>query len=248
MNSKVAPLLVVLLLLVLAGAAAPPARAAGFTIDVDGTLYSIDCRASKAKKLGVVRSGGEGAPLVLTDLGTTPAGALYGVSDGSLYKIDVKDPGRSRKVGEHGLLGPYGFCISPDARAYANTADGGFHEIDLGNGKSARVGSMGGGFRASGDLVFIGEKLYSSVKDADGVETLVQIDPRTGAARKIGAIVAADGANVANVFGLILDDGGLFGLTAGGTIVLIDPKTARAQVLDFMTIRFWGASDAVIVL
>ncbi|MCY0725546.1 hypothetical protein OVW19_27805, partial [Klebsiella pneumoniae] len=66
-------------------ALAAPALAGGYAIALDGTLYSIDCGSARATPLGVVRAGG-GAPLVLTDLGTAPAGAIYGLSETSLYR------------------------------------------------------------------------------------------------------------------------------------------------------------------
>src|SRR5262245_37427111 len=91
-------------LFVLVLLASPALAGGGFTIDFDGTLYAIDCATSRTQKLGVVRAGG-GDPLVLTDLGTGPRGALYGISDVALYAIDTKDPGKSRRIGDHGLVG-----------------------------------------------------------------------------------------------------------------------------------------------
>lgn len=233
--------LVLVLVLVLESVA--KAGAGGYTNTLDGSLYLIDPRTSKSSRLGTIQHAGQ--TLVLTDLGTTPRGRVYGIHEAALYEVNLKDPSKSRLVGAHDLSGPYGFCIGPDGVGYANTNDGGFYTIDLGTAKATKVGDMGGGFIASGDLVFAGERLYSAVKDAAGVETLITIDPKTGKATRIGAFTDPDGKNVRNVFGLISDEG-LYGLTAGGLIVVIDPKTAATQVPDITTTKFWGATDALL--
>lgn len=236
---------VIVVALALLAAVPVAALADGYTIDVDGTLYTIDCKARKATKLGVVRGDDAASAITLTDLGTTPRNALYGVSGNALWAIDLEAPSRSQWVGEHGLRHPYGFCISPEGIAYANTAKGEFCRIDLETGHATIIGPMGGGFGASGDLIFIGGKLLSSVKDDNDVETLVTIDAKTGGAMRIGPIVDPLGNGIANVFGLIEDGGTLYGLTASGLVVTIDTETGNAGVADSMTIRFWGASNSI---
>lgn len=224
-----------------------PARAGdpepGFAVDREGFLWEIRCSAGKVERKGKVEVGG--ASPELCDLAFTADGYLFGISpDGALYMIDQEDPTRSVRVGDHGLIDPYGMVAVGNV-LLVNTRGGGVHVIDRKTAESSPVGQMGGGFRASGDIALMGEKVYSSVKDASGREHLVELDPKTGAARDVGAFVDGEGRAIANVFGLIVEAGELYGVTSGGDLLKIDPKTGRCAVLLRTGTTFWGATDRI---
>lgn len=215
---------------------------AAFAIDVEGNLYQVDCVKARYRKLGKVRVPGEANEIpVLCDLAATPDGYLYAVSETTLYLVNLADPTKSKKIGEHGLYAPYGMGFL-SGRLVVNTADGRVFTLDPETARPTEVGPMGGGFVASGDVDALGDRVYSSVKDDDGVETLVEIDLATGRARRIGAFVDETGEAVSHVFGLIEMKGSLFGLTSGGRLLRVDPKTARCKSLLRTSIPWWGAS------
>lgn len=213
----------------------------GFAVDRQGNLYSVRCSAGKVEQLGRIQVGT--AVPELCDLAATADGYLYGISpDGSLYLIDQEDPSRSVRVGAHGLDDPYGMVAVGNV-LLVNTRGGGVHVVDRKTAESSPVGAMGGGFRASGDIALVGDKVFSAVKDAAGREHLVELDPKTGAARDVGAFTDGDGNHVPDVFGLIVEAGELYGVTSRGDLVRIDTKTARCALLARTGINFWGATD-----
>ncbi len=233
--------------LALAWVAAPASTSGGephldYAVDVDGALYEIDLAALTTRRLGHVRAG-DRAP-VLGDLVATPDGYLFGISTTSVFRINLSDPADSIYVGEHGLVNPYGVGLGPDGQAYAATRDGRLFVLDPTTARTREVGALGGGFVTSGDLALAGDVFYASVKDAARVEHLVVVDPRTGAARHVAPFRdAATGAAVSDVYGLVCRDGTLFGLTAAGEILRVDPTTARCTVVARTGISWWGATE-----
>lgn len=217
-----------------------------FLIDIQGNLYQIDCLTVEYHKVGQVRIPSEaksgGATPILCDLANTPDGYLYGISDTSLYLINLTSPEKSRKIGDHGLANPYGMT-AVGMTLLVNTSAGEVHTLDRKTAKPTRVGPMGGSWAASGDIAYIGKKLFSSVKDAKGTEHLVRLDEKTGKATRIGAFKDERGNAIPHVYGLIDRAGQLFGVTVGGDIIRIDPKTARCKILKKTNVRWYGATS-----
>lgn len=214
-----------------------------FAVDMTGKLYRLRCAEAQLEPLSTVEVQGQNP--VLVDLAATPDGYLYGISDqGELCLIDQEDASRSVKIGSTGLASPYGM-VALGERLIVNTRAGDVYEVDRRSGQATRLGSMGGGWQASGDIAVLGETVYASVKDGNRREHLVTLDPRTGAARLVGAFVDQDGAPVADVFGLIVEGGQLYGVTQGGDLLRIDPRTGRCTLLLRTGKRFYGATDAL---
>lgn len=226
----------------------PPAedREEDFAVDVDGNLYGIDCLAIRYRRIGRVEvPASDGRPKetpTLCDLASTADGYLYGISDTSLYLINLEDPTRSVRVGDHGLGGPWGMSAAGGSLV-VNTRGGQVYLLDRKSGEPTLLGPMGGGWAASGDIAFVGDRIVSSVKDPGGQEHLVELDPRTGKATPVGPLRDGQGRAIPNVFGLIDRQGQLFGVTSSGDILRIDPRTARCQVLLRTGIPWWGASS-----
>jgi hypothetical protein len=227
--------------------ALPPAFAGDdercFAVDQGGNLFRLRCAEATVEPLGRVEV--QGANPVLVDLAATPDGYLYGIADdGSLCLLDQEDPRRSVVVGNTGLSSPYGMVALGD-RLIVNTRAGEVWTVDRRTGQATRLGAMGGGWSASGDIAVLGERVYSSVKDAARREHLVELDPATGAARRIGAFVDQDGKQLHDMFGLVVEQGVLYGVTRGGDLVRIDPATGRCVVLLRTGKQFYGATDAL---
>lgn len=214
-----------------------------FAVDMTGQLYRIRCSQAEVEPLGTVEVKGKNP--VLVDLAATPDGYLYGISDqGELCLIDQEDPRRSVAIGATGLSSPYGM-VALGERLIVNTRAGEVWALDRRTGQATRVGGMGAGWSASGDMAVLGDKVYASVKDAARREHLVTLDPATGAARQVGAFVDQDGRAVSDVFGLVVEKGILYGVTQGGDLLEVDPASGRCKLLLRTGKRFYGATDAL---
>lgn len=216
-----------------------------YAVDEGGALYRIDCERLSSERVGqieVPRADGTVERPVLSDLAATPDGYLYGIGDGGLYLINLTDPTKSRRIGDHGLTGPWGMC-AVGATLLVNTSGGGAYLVDRRTAEATPLGPMGGPWVASGDIATLGARIVSSVKDGARREHLVTLDPQSGRATLVGVLETADGAPVGAVFGLIDRKGVLYGLTSDGAILRIDPATARCVVLRRTGIRWWGATS-----
>ena len=234
-----------LLLLLLAVPARGDERVPDYAVDVEGVLYAVDCEKLVFTRMARIEArladGSVDRP-VISDLASTPDGYLYAISDRSLYLVNLSDPSRSQRLGEHGLTGPWGMGAVGSVLV-VNTSGGEVHLVDRRTAQTTRVGAMGAPWVASGDVAMAGERLVSSVKDGARREHLVTIDPETGAAREAAPFRDPRGQAVGNVFGLIERGGVLYGLTSGGDVLEIDPATARVKVLRRTGIRWWGATS-----
>mgnify|MGYP000060360189 CR=1 FL=1 len=213
-----------------------------YAVDVDGALYAVDLENLTTRRLGHIRAGDD-AP-VLGDLVATPDGFLYGISTTSIYRIDLVDTTLSTKVGDHGLVNPYGVGLGNDGQVYAMTSDGRLFVIDPATARSHEVGALGGGFVASGDLAVMNDVVYASVKDPARREHLVTVDPATGAACTIALFTdVVTNAPISNVFGLVCSKGILYGLTSTGAIMRVNPTNGRCTILTNTGISWWGATE-----
>lgn len=212
-----------------------------YAVDLEGNLWEIDCEKLEMRKAGVVRAGFERP--VLVDLAATPDGYLYGISLDALYLVKLGKPEESVKIGTHGLAAPYGMSIAPDGSLLVNTRGGDVYTLDKKTARPRFVGRMGGGFGSSGDIAIAGDIVVSSCKQANGGEHLCRLDPRTGAATDIGAMIDQNGNAVDNVFGLIFRNDVLYGLTAGGDVLKIDIHTAKCTILMHTGTTWYGATD-----
>lgn len=213
-----------------------------YAVDVDGALYAVDLENLTTRRLGHIRAGDD-AP-ILGDLVATPDGFLYGISGTTVYRINLEDTTRSTRVGDHGLVNPYGVGLGNDGQVYAMTSDGRLFVIDPATARSREVGALGGGFVASGDLAVVGDVVYASVKDPTRREHLVVVDPTTGRARTVALFTdVVTGAPIRDVFGLVCSKGTLYGLTSSGMIVRVNPTDGRCTTLTQTGISWWGATE-----
>lgn len=218
-----------------------------YAVDLQGNLYKIDCAKATFTKMAQVRippktGAGPAETPTLCDLAATPDGYLYGISDTSLYLINQQDPTKSKNLGNHGLTGPWGMtAVGTDLMI--NTSGGQVYLVDRKTAKAKHVGAMGGSLGASGDMAYVGETIFSSVKDSAGKETLVRIDPKTGKATRVGVLRDPMGGSVQDVYGLIDQKGLLYGVCADGRIVRIETSNARCVVIKRTSTTWWGATS-----
>jgi hypothetical protein len=167
------------------------ASAAGPTIyitDASGELSTVTLGT-----YSVHRIGNEG--VVLTDIGFSPDGQLYGVSFSDFYKVD-------RTTGKATLIGPLDI---PDANALVFDAHGvayteGFesselYTIDTKTGRASPVGSTAP-YTSAGALTFYNGGLVLAGLSPSDTDTLVLLEPNTG------KVLAYSELKLANLFGL----------------------------------------------
>jgi len=201
------------------------------------TLYSLDCATGSARKIG-----GHGV-IPMTDITFIGCDGMYGITYTDFYKIDLN-------TGAATLVGPIGGAfgqvialeVASDGTVYAACFTAGVGQlltIDPTTGAGTLIGNYGGGIIPSGDLAFdTNGVLYASVKTGGipGVEELATIDPLTGAATVIGPIGFKD------VFGIDFYCCHLFGVTAGGEYLVINPNSGAGTRIGFNSINMQGMS------
>lgn len=212
-----------------------------YAVDDQGNLYRVRCDQAEVEKVGLIQV--EGRTPTLWDIAATPDGFVYGIANDGLYLINVSDPSKSEKIGEHGISGCYGMT-AVGMVLLVNTKDNRVVLVDRRTAEATPLGVMGGSWAASGDIALVGEKLYSSVKDAAGRETLVQLDPQTGAATEVAPLTVG-GRRIENMYGLICRKGVLYGLTLDGDLLQIDEGSGICRLLRKTGVTWYGATDCV---
>ena len=213
-----------------------------YAVDDRGQLYRLRCDKAEVEAVGLIQV--DGVTPTLWDIAATPDGFVYGISSDDLYLINVTEPGKSRRIGRHGVRGCYGLTAVGTV-LLANTKDNRVLLIDRRTAQVTPLGVMGGDYSASGDIALVGDRLFSSVKDAAGRETLVELDPQTGAATAVAPLVDGARRGITNMYGLIYRKNVLYGLTHDGDLVRIDEATGQCQVLKRTGVTFYGATDCV---
>lgn len=175
--------------------------------DVSNRLGTVDMATGTTSLIGVMGQQ-------MTDLAFSPAGVLYGTTFGQLFTIDTS-------TGATTLIGTHNTNINSLVFGQDGTLYGGsnvLYTLNTANGAATAVGNMGAS--SSGDLAFVGGKLYLS--STAGNDSLRLIDTATGAGSFVGNIGRSA------VYGLASPDGSdLYGM-AGTSVFAIDPATGAA--------------------
>lgn len=120
----------------------------------------------------------------------------------------------------------------PDGKLYS--ADLSVFQIDPDTGDWTVVADLPSGYVSSGDIAFLGERMFLSAGGPCG-QMLLEIDLQSGSATPLG------GNGLDCVFGLAVSGGTLFILDCSGKIGTFDPDTGEAQVLSTPEITVYGA-------
>ena len=177
---------------------------------------------------------------MITDIAETSDGRLFGVSFDTLFLIDPASAALS-KVGPLNAGGenPWvnGLTVAPDGTLYAS-GGGELYRVDPNSAAVERVGPFGPNISSSGDIVWgpLGAIFMSDFEFQTQTDTLVSLNPLTAEATPVGAI------GFSSVYGLSFNGLFLFGLTATGEILQLDPSSGKATVLHDFDLSWWGAS------
>jgi len=183
--------------------------------DRSGQLGTVDVATGTVDVIGRMSQ-------TMTDIAFDSSGNLWGISFGSLFRID-KTTATSTFVGDFGgqtLLNSLVF--NSNGTLYA-AGGSGLYSINTLTGAANPIGF--GRFDSSGDLAFVGNELFLSSRSNSGYDSLVKLDTSNAAATTIGSIRAYD------VFGLASPDGvNLYGL-AGTSIYSVNTNTGLGSFI-----------------
>jgi hypothetical protein len=174
----------------------------------------------------------------MTDLAVTPDGQVYALSNNNLYRVDPQTAKVTWVAQVPGTLN-VAMTFDIDGSLLAADKEGGFKRVDPTTGQITEVGSYGSGLGSSGDLVALADGSLYDVNDvgtAKSNNTLVKVDPATGAAVTVGAI------GFRMVWGLSFWGGTLYGFTRSGEFIAIEPATGEGTLIHTFPNEFWGAA------
>ena len=120
----------------------------------------------------------------------------------------------------------------PDHMLYAAGTQ--VYRIDPNTGASTLLGDLPLGHSSSGDLAFLGNRMFVSTDSPCG-GALVEFDPATGQSSVLG------GDGLGCVYGLATVGGTLYVVNCDGTIGTFNPDTGDMRILATTTVTVYGA-------
>jgi hypothetical protein len=198
------------------------------------TLYSWEPSTGHLTLVGDFHDSTGGAYYgSMTDIAIDSTGNFYGVSFSGLYGIDPA----TAMVWEIASLDMsfVGLTATSDGRLIG--AGEGLYEIDTTTGETTVLVEPGR-YNTSGDIVGLPDSLlYWLVESPGGLaDDLIQVDPDSGATSFIGNV------GMLEMFGVGYADGFLYGFSASGRVVEIDPSTGASVSVSFLAGSWWGAA------
>lgn len=211
------------------------------------SLYRIDPDTYAATKVGDF--GLTGLLEVMTDLAIDANGNLVGVTFSSVYSIDA-NTGRATLLSGGSLLQQFNGLSFVPASAVGQTgadvligtdnANGNVYNVNPATGVTSVIGSMGGSFISSGDVVSVADgtsaQTYQTVPGTTH-DVLVKLAASTFHATPIGTNTGFD-----KIYGLGFWKGKVFGFTYTGQIITIDPTTGVGTMVANSGVQWNGAA------
>jgi hypothetical protein len=206
-------------------------------------LYKVDPDTLQITRVGPFQWAG--AADQMTDLAIDKTGRMIGVSFTAVYEVEPSSA-RTRLLSP-GLQGSFnGLSFVPasmlgltgdDVLIGTRNTDGVVSRIDPQTGQATAVGDMGAPFKSSGDLVAIAG--FGTVQTTIGTSSdmLAKLSPIT-----FQATSAPNSTGVTQIWGIAFWKGTVFGFTAGGQFVTIDPSTGIAKIVQSNGPAWWGAA------
>jgi hypothetical protein len=203
-----------------AGGCVPPVHL--LVVLSTGALVSV---SPYSGALQTIAAPSGGSPLDVAVLG----GRWFVIDPGSLVELvpmsnQVK---KSFPAPQANSLG-----AGPDGKLYAASQN--VYRLDPDTGAAQTLGALPAGYSSSGDIAFLGAKMYVSTDGPCG-GALVEFDPATGASTILG------GDGLGCVYGLAAAGGTMFILNCDGKIGTFDPVTGEVRVLSTTGITAYGA-------
>ncbi len=206
-------------------------------------LYKVDPDTLAVTKVGnFTWSDGTDS---MTDIAINKTGLMLGVSFTAVYRVDPATAAATRL--STGLSGTFnGLSFVPaamlgmtgdDVLVGTRNADGVVFKIEPMTGHAMAIGNMGS-FSSSGDLVAVTN--FGTAQTADnGIsnDRLVRLAPQSFAATAVGTDIG-----YADIWGVAFWKNKIFGFTASGQFVTIDPTTGAGTLVQSNGPAWWGAA------
>lgn len=209
------------------------------------TLYKLDPDSKAVNAIGTF----SGCTSVI-DIALDGESNLYGTTSGGLWKID-KATAKCTLIKNGTYPNSLSFVpkgtVDPAAEALVGYDGGDYIRIDTTTGAVTKIGTIGGGFTSSGDIVSVKDgPTYLTVKGSGCTtnDCLVEVDPATGkAVKNWGSIGHPD------VFGLAFWAGSVYGFNNDGELfeVTFSGSNISTKSIPIPSkpagLSFWGAGS-----
>ena len=206
------------------------------------TLYRLD---PISKEVTVVGAFG-GCNDSVIDIAIDKNGLMFGTTFSGLHRID-KVTAACTLVASGGYPNSLSFVpkgtVDPNEEALVGYSGGSYTRIDTATGDISQIGTLGGGYSSSGDVVsVIGGGTYLTVNGNGCGDCIVQVNPTTGELMNlIGPL------NRTSVFGLAFWGGSAYGFNDGGALFQIDLSNGMATDIPMPSappgLSFYGAGS-----
>ena len=208
-----------------------------------GTLFAIDPNTLVVTVVGDFGWPAGSLGEQMTDIALDAAGHMIGISFNNVYAVDKETAectflAALQASVSNGLSWVEGVGVDPGTPALVGVnASGSYYTIDPSTGISTPIGSYGGGFGSSGDLVFVrGAGAFATTSHSSYTsDVLVSVHPATGVVTPIGP------TGFQSIWGLAYWGGEVFGFTQSGQFIKIDITTGQGTLLESTSYAFWGA-------
>jgi hypothetical protein len=206
------------------------------------TLYRLDPNTKAVTTVGPFSGcGGD-----VIDIAVDKDGVMYAATTGTLNRVDTATAKCSFVafgIYPNSLSFVPKGTVDPNEEALVGYNGDVYVRIDKTTGTETPIGSLGGGYASSGDIVsVIGGGTYLTVYGNGCSDCIVEVDPKTGAMKKmIGSVGHAD------VYGLAFWAGSAYGFDDAGELFQIDLGTGQTTPITMPQkpagLRFWGAGS-----
>jgi hypothetical protein len=203
-------------------------------------LYRIDPDTLAVIKVGDFDTAGD----QITDIAINRNSELIGISFTSVYAIDpMTAKGTRLSAGLSGTFNGMSFVpaeqfgqVGDDILIATRRDDGGVFRIDPNTGATKQIGNMGA-FSSSGDLVSVAGFGTMQTTVGSSGDQLVRLAPQSFAATPIGS-----GIGFSNIWGVAFWKNRVFGFTASGQFIIINPVDGKGTLVTGGGPAWWGAA------
>lgn len=229
---------------------APPAVNPAEVNEVFGhsskTLFRLDPKTKAVTAVGDF----SGCDSVI-DIALDEASTIFAASYDSLYRVD-KNTAKCTEISAGSYPNSLSFVPKgtalPNDEALVGYDGADYVRIDTTTGSKTKIGTLGGGFVSSGDIVSVkGGKTYLTVKggSCNNNDCLVEVNPATGALVKNWGSIEHK-----SVFGLSFWAGKIYGFSEGGDLFEVTFGTSQLATTLIPIpskpsgLSFWGAGSS----
>jgi hypothetical protein len=224
------------------GSGPPPGDAEVFAHTGD-TLYRLDPLTKSITTVG----GFKGCSGSVIDIALDKDGVMFGTTFGGLYAIEKKTA-QCQEIASGDYPNSLSFVpkgtLDPNEEALVGYVGATYVRIHRTTGVISNVGTLGGGYISSGDIVSaIGGGTYLTVKQGGCGDCIVEVNPKTGAfVKNIGSL------GYSGVFGLAFWGGSAYGFSETGQLFQIDLTSGQSTALAMpgapSGLAFYGAGSS----